>query len=105
MPAPIPSESAFSPELSASPVKLVHSENAPASVTRMATNGDSSSRTQIGVVQACILDRAVMPKITSGMTTRATIRYPSHSGRPRPISKACAMIDPSSAKKMMVKVA
>ena len=43
--------------------------------------------------------------MTSGITIRVDTAYPSQSGMPSPSSRPWAMIEPSSAKKMNVKVA
>lgn len=39
------------------------------------------------------------------MITNVDARYPSHSGSPSAYRRPCAMIEPSSAKKMNVKLA
>ena len=46
-----------------------------------------------------------MPKITSGGIISAQTKYPSHSGNPSPRFRPWAMIEPSRAKKMKVKLA
>ena len=87
------------------PAKCSQSPYRPGSFSAITTNGATMSSSQTGWVQTWSLDRAVIPKITSGITTNAQIRYPSGSGMCKPDFSAWAMIDPSSAKKMKVKLA
>jgi hypothetical protein len=60
---------------------------------------------QSGCVHICSFDRSVIPKMTSGGMMIADAKYPSQSGIPSPTSRPWAMMDPSSAKKMKVKLA
>ncbi|GAA2237200.1 hypothetical protein GCM10010360_72950 [Streptomyces nogalater] len=103
-PAPTPSAPRFEP-VGESPAKWVNSENFPGSWIAMDTNGATISTSQTGCVHTCIFDSAVMPWITSGRMTSEQTTYPTGSGMCRPSSSACAMMEPSRAKKMKVKLA
>jgi hypothetical protein len=72
-PAPAPRTLKAAPVVE-EPPKCVKRENSPGSLIAMARKGATMRTSQIGCVHTCILDSAVMPKITSGMTSSEEIR-------------------------------
>ena len=68
-------------------------------------NGRNMPTSHSGCVHICIFDSSVMPKITSGGIISARDRVPEPQRQPEPELSPWAMIEPSSAKKMNVKLA
>ncbi len=87
------------------PPKWVNAAKVCGEWTARMTNGPTRPRIHSGCVQAWSLAIQFIPLKTIGMTISVVIRYPSGSGMCRTSWKACAMIEPSRAKKMKVKLA